>query len=195
MSNETTRGPRPEGGELNELMGLFDAPAYIRRARAVDDALAYLLGKARQVREEWLGMARLRLGVLHALAGDWSAVRPWLADDDQVQVLESLRVMLAPRLRLPPEPTRSPRALRHALKELLASLERFNVRWAEYLPKVDVTHVNELREGYNRHYVLEKSCALRSDRLAKLGFEPRAPLDLAELQRHLPLLPVPRTVL
>jgi hypothetical protein len=193
MTSEAAPRQTPEGNELNELLGLFDAPAYVRRARGVDEALAYVLGKARQVREEYLGMVRLHLGVLYALAGDWSALRPWLADDDQAEVLESLRVTLAPRLRLPPPPTRSRRAIRRALKELLASLERFNSRWADHLRKVDLALVNEARDGYNRYYVLEKACAMRNDLLAKQHFVPLALMDLAELERHLPLLPVPRT--
>jgi hypothetical protein len=193
--NEPVPAVTPEGSELNELLSLYDVPAYVRRGRGVEEALAYLLGQARQIREEWLGMVRLRLGVLHALAGDWSAVRPWLAGDAEVAVLESLHATLSPRLRLPPARSRSRRALQRALRELLSSLERFNARWADYLPKIDVTVVNELREGYNRYYVLEKTCAVRSDILARRGFEPLQPLDVAELERHLPLLPVPRTVL
>ena len=52
--------------------------------------------------------------------------------------------------------------------------------------------VNDKRDGYNRYYVLEKACALRSDTLARLGFSPLPPMDLAELRAHLPPLPVPR---
>jgi hypothetical protein len=194
MSHERTPHTTPDG-ELNELIGLFDAPAYVRRARGVEEALAYLLGQARRVREQWLLMVRLRLGVLHALVGgDWSVLRPWLADEHQFGVLESLRVELAPRLRLPPPPTRSRRALRKALKELLGSLERFNARWMDHLRLVDLSTVNEVREGYNRYYVLEKACAMRSDVLARRGFVPLPPLDLVELEQHLPLLPLPRTL-
>src|SRR5688500_4232366 len=104
--------PDDDGIDMQMLAGLFDAPAYVRRAR-----------------DEWLSMARLRVGLLHALAGDWQAVRPWLADDEQLGVLEQLHKELSPKLRLPPEPTRSPRALRRALQELIESLQRFNARW------------------------------------------------------------------
>ncbi len=194
MSIDRTPSSTPDDAELKELIGLFDAPAYVRRARGVEEALEYLLARARVQREEWLGMVRLRLGTLHALAGDWSAVRPYLADDEQVRVLQGLYESLAPRLRVPPEPTRSRRALRRALAELLASLERFNRRWAEHLGKIDLSPVNELREGYNRYYVIEKACAIRNDVLAKRGFEPLPPLDRAEVERRLPLLPVPRTL-
>ena len=180
-----------DGVDLKMLSSLFDAPAYVRRARNVEQALEHVLGKARAVRHEWLEMPRLRLGVLRALAGEWSALRAWLADDEQLAVLERLHEDLAPRLRLPPAPTRSPRALRRALSELIASLERFNARWLEHLRKIDLSQVNQLREGYNRYYLLEKVCAVRNDAVARAGFAPLSPLDLADLLRHLPPLPVP----
>jgi hypothetical protein len=181
-----------EGIDMRLLGGLFDAPAYVRRARNVEQALQHLIARAMAVREEWLGMARLRLGVLRALAGEWSVLRPWLADDEQLRVLESLHEQLSPKLRLPPEPTRSPRKLRRALAELVESLRRFNARWADYLGKIDVAVVNELREGYNRYYLLEKACAVRNEAVVRAGFAPLPPLDLAELRRHLPELPVPQ---
>jgi hypothetical protein len=182
----------PEGPEFQQLLASFDVPAFIRRARGVQEALGHLLARCRAQRDEWLKMTKLLVGRLHALAGDWSALRPLLADDEQFAVLESLRVILAPKLRVPPPPTTSVRVLRPTLRELVNSLERFNARWQPYLEQVDRTTINELREGYNRYYVLEKACALRSDRLARIGFEPMAPLTVAELAEHLPLLPVPR---
>lgn len=181
-----------DGRQFNELASLFDAPAYVRRGRAVEQELQFVVARCEQQRQEWLMMPRLQLGRLQALAGEWSGLSRHLADAEQVTVLESLWAMLQPKLRVPLEPTTSARKLRRALAELIESLERFNARWQGYLGKVDVRRVNELREDYNRYYVLEKACALRSDRLARLGYSPTTPLDLAELQRHLPLLPVPR---
>src|SRR5262245_44998508 len=191
MSDEVAE----EGMDVRMLKGLFDAAAYVRRARNVEAALEHVLGKARAVREEWLDMARMRIGVLYALTGDWAALRPWLADDEQTRVLAVLHEALAPKLRAPPEPTRSPRAQRGALRELLDSLERFNARWAEYVRKIDVTVVNQMREGYNRYYLLEKACAVRNEAVVRAGYAPLPPLDLAELQRLLPPLPVPATTL
>lgn len=185
-------GRDPDRRFENEIAGLFDAPAYIRRARGVDAALEQLLGRARVQRDEWLEMPRLRLGQLQALAGAWSALVAHLADRTQLEVLVSLEETLQPQLRLPLAPTTSARVLVAALDELIGSLERFNARWHDYLAKIDVTAVNRLRDGYNRYYVLEKACALRSDLLARQGFRPLPPLDVAELYRHLPLLPVPR---
>jgi hypothetical protein len=61
-----------------------------------------------------------------------------------------------------------------------------------FLANVDLTAVNELREGYNRYYVLEKECAVRSARIARQGFTPLPPLTHDELMSQFPLLPVPR---
>jgi hypothetical protein len=60
-----------------------------------------------------------------------------------------------------------------------------------FLHTVNVTPVNELRAAYNRYYLLEKECALRSVRLARQGFRRLEPLTVEELALLLPLLPVP----
>jgi hypothetical protein len=185
-------GAAPDRREINELLGLFDAPAYIRRARGMEQATRQLLDKYAALRDEWLDMVKMHLAMLRDLAGDWAALRPLLADQEQIDHLRRLNDALQPRLHDPLKPTTSRRALRRALRDLIASLERFNRRWGEQLAKIDLSAVNALREGYNRHYVLEKACALRSDVLARHGFTPLPPLGLAELEAALPLLPVPR---
>ncbi len=137
-------------------------------------------------------MVRTRLGQLAALAGDWEALRPALADDDQLDMLRRLHDELRPALRVPVAPTASARALRRSAAALCASIVRFNRRWQEYLGGVDLAPLNALREGYNRHYVLEKECAVRSARLAREGFRRLAPLTAGELAALFPPLPVPR---
>src|SRR5207248_8519725 len=128
---------------------------------------------------------------LQALAGDWMVLRPWLADDEQLQVLRDLEVLVQPRLRARIQPTSSPRMLRRALLELTASIERFNQRWQAYLPTVDRTTINDLRDGYNRYYLLEKECAVRSPRLARQGFRRLEPLTLEQLAELLARLAMP----
>jgi hypothetical protein len=178
--------------QLNELASLFDAPAYIRRARAVHEALVMLLDRCRGRREEWLLMPRIRLGTLRAQAGTFDALSPWLATPAEVAVLESLEARIEPRLRVRPERTDSPGVLRRGLGRLVESVNRFNARWSAYLGKLDLRPVNELRDKYNRYYVLEKACSLRSDVLARQGFVPMPPLGVEEVLGHLPLLPVPK---
>ncbi len=79
-----------------------------------------------------------------------------------------------------------------ALRELNESLESFNRRWRAFLEGVNLAHVNELREGYNRYYVLEKECALRSPFLARQGFVRMPPATVADIAALLPPLPIPR---
>jgi hypothetical protein len=185
-------GSDMDARQLNELASLFDAPAFIRRARAVHDALAMLLDRCRDQRERLLLMPRIRLGTLRAEAGSFDALLPWLAGSGEPAVLESLEERIAPRLRVTPGRTDSPGVLRRGLRRLVESLTRFNARWSAYVGKLDLRPVSELREKYNRYYVLEKACSLRSDLLARQGFVPMVPLSVGEVLGHLPLLAVPR---
>ncbi len=181
-----------ENRVFQQVVALHDAPAYVRRARQVQAAFDDVLARCQKQRDEWLRMVRTRLGLLRGLAGGWEALRPLLADDAQVDALRDLECALEPRLRVTVTPTSSARALRLALRELCDSLERFNRRWREYVAGLDLTHVNRLRDGYNRYYLLEKECAIRSARLANLGFRRLELLTHAEVAALLPTLPVPR---
>jgi hypothetical protein len=171
-----------------QVMSLYGPPAYVRRARAVEEALREVVERCRRKREEWLPMVRLHLGRLRALAGDWERLRPWLAGE-QIEALRGLHDDLAPQLRLPLEPTASARTLRRALRELAETLNVFNRRWQQHLHEVDLTRVNELRESYNRYYVLEKECVVRSPIIARAGFTPLPPATRDDVARLLPPLP------
>lgn len=191
----TTDDPPPVArDDAHELFKRFasqyDAPAYVRRARAVEDAFEQLLARCRHQRDDWLKLVRIRLGTLRMLASDWAVLRPQLADDEQVSVLEQLHAELQPRLRIRVAATTSERAHRRSLKEIVESTARFNRRWSEHLPTVDLGHVNALRDGYNRYYLLEKECAIRSPRLARQGYQRLEPVTTADLAALLPLLPV-----
>jgi hypothetical protein len=177
---------------FKDFQAQYAPPAYVRRAREVEAALEQLLGRCRKQRDEWLPMVRLHLGRLRALAGDWEALRPLLAGEDQLAVLRDMEAELQPRLRAPVERTSSARVLRWALGDLRESIHRFNRRWHAFLPTVDLAPVNELRDGYNRFYLLEKECAVRSPRLARQGFQRLDPLTTVHLAALLPPLPVPR---
>lgn len=186
--------PLREDGRLDmqRVVAFYDAPAYVRRARAVEGALEAILQRCGQQRAEWLELVKVRLGQLYALAGSWAPLRPWMADVAQLHLLERLHAELAPRLRCPVERTSSTRILRRALREVGESIERFNLRWQAYLAKVDLTEVNELRANYNRYYVFEKECAVHSARLAREGFAPLPPLTLDDLVTRWPPLEAPR---
>jgi hypothetical protein len=177
---------------LKAVLGHYDVPAYVRRARRVEDALEDLLCHCRCKRAEWLAMVRIRLGTLHGLAENWIRLRPYLADDHQCEILIELQRELAPELRIHVEATTSPRLLRRGLYELRESLERFNRRWREFLAQVDPSAVNEARDCYNRYYVLEKECAVRSPVAARHGFRRLEPITRAQIAEWFPELPVPR---
>jgi hypothetical protein len=179
---------------VQRVLGLYDAPAFIRRAGRVQEALDHLLASCRRQRDQWLTMPRLHLGMLRDLAGDWHRLLPWLIDEEQVVLLEELEIELAPRLRIRIEPTSSGRKLQRALWALRESLETFNRRWLDFLPSVDLTPVNEARNGYNCYYLLEKECAMRSARLARQGFKRLDFFTTSELMKLLPPLPIPELI-
>src|SRR6266542_655077 len=170
---------------VKQFMAQGGAPAYVRRARETEGAFLEVVERCRQKREEWLPMVRLRLGMLYALAGDWLRLRPLLADG-HLEPLVRLHEELSPRLRVAVEPTSSVRTLRRALRELVESLETFNRRWQAFLPGVDLTWVNELRDGYNRYYVIEKECVVHSPHLARQHFHPLPPATVDDIAAALP---------
>src|SRR5262249_62350983 len=101
-------------------------------------------------------MVRIRLTMLIALANDWSALEPFLADYQQCLLLAELHQNLGPKpVAAVPQPP-SLRSLRGALHELCESLERFNLRWRSFLSKICLDGVNEERSAYNRYFLLEK---------------------------------------
>src|SRR5262249_2956140 len=172
---------REEDALFKSFVGHYDAPAYIRRARHVEEAFQALLANCAQKREKLLEFVKLRLGVLRALAGDWAALDGIVQSAEDIAVLRRLEAMLTPRLRVAVAATRSPGVLRRALTELIDSLERFNLRWSIFVSEVDLAHVNALRAGYNRYYVIEKEFAVRSARVARRGFVPLPDLTQAAL--------------
>ncbi|MCC6420125.1 MAG: hypothetical protein IT429_17965 [Gemmataceae bacterium] len=184
-------GSNDERRIVSQFIAYHGVPAYVRRAREVEEAFERLIERCERQREEWLPMVRLRLGTLHDLAGEWELLEPLLTDGD-LDALRQLHAALAPRLRVPVARTSSPRALRRAVRDLRESLEHFNRRWQTHLEGLNFAAIDELRDGYNRYYVVEKECAVRSPALARQGFRPLAPVTLAEVAARLPTLPVPR---
>jgi len=185
-------GREERDGVFQQLLAAYGQPAYVRRARGVQDALEKVLAQCRQRRDEWLLMPRIHLGVLRGLAGGrWEPLAPLLMPGEAA-VLEELHRLLEPRPRLPITPSDSLRKLAKALATLCEGLERFNARWLEFVPTVDLKRLNELREAYNRWYVLEKECAVRSVTTARAGFVPLEPMTPEGLLALLPPLPVPQ---
>src|SRR5436305_14443398 len=106
MEDVPILGSEDERHLVNRFLSYHGAPAYVRRAREVEEAFRALIERCRRQRDEWLGLVRIRLGTLHGLAGDWEQLRP-LLDEGQLEVLRKLHAELQPRLRLPVAPTSS----------------------------------------------------------------------------------------
>ena len=177
---------------FQKMLGYYDGPAFMRRAKQVEDAERLLHEQLTAKRLEGLAIVRLRVGQLRALAGDWHEVRPLLDDDGSLVVLESLHDALQPELRLAVAATRSRSVLRGALADLTVAIELFNQRWAKHVAQIDLAPINALRDGYNRNYLIEKECALRNSRVARLGFRRLEPLTTGELLAHYPLIALPQ---
>jgi hypothetical protein len=191
MDDIGSLGSQDDQQIIQRMTAYFDAPAFIRRIKRVEEADRLLQEQLTRQRGQRLAMVRLRVGQLAALAGDWAALGGVFASESDVADVRRLHDELQPRLRLPLEPTASARTLRAAAVELVEALELFNARWRRHIETLDLSFINQLRDGYNRHYLLEKECALGSSRVARLGFRPLDPVTAAELIGRFPPLAIP----
>ena len=176
---------------FGQFLGQYGGPAFARRARDVQFTYDALIDACRRQRDEWLTFVRLSLGTLFALAGSSSALAALVESDERLRILEALRDELQPSLRVPPSPTANVRTLRNALAELHDAIGRFNERWQTFIANLDLGNINQLRDRYNRFYLLEKECALGSSRLARQGFQKLQPLTPDDILKIMPLLPAP----
>lgn len=193
MSDELAIPSRTDNFEqFRQVLVEHGGPAFLRRAAEVNAAYERLLDVCRKERRELLTMVELRLATLHALAGRWDVVQALLENDAQLEALRDLYEELTPQLRCDTSPTKSASMLRQALAELIVSIETFNRRWIKHVRSLDFGDINKLREGYNRYYVLEKECAVRSGKLARQGFRPLEMMESEHILAVLPLLRVPR---
>jgi hypothetical protein len=190
MNDVPIPGKDDEGQIFRQIVGHYDAPAYIRRARAVEESFRSLIEHVRRQREELLKFVRLHLATLKAQAGTWEAL-DGVATVETRERLERWFDELRPTLRVPVEQATSPRVLDRTLNELRQSVERFNRRWRQIVDEINWAVINQVREDYNRYYLLEKECALRSTRLARIGFQRLAPLGPTDVLVELPYLCLP----
>ncbi|MBM4072943.1 MAG: hypothetical protein FJ271_29055 [Planctomycetes bacterium] len=162
---------------FKQIVAHYDVPAFARRARRVEEAHAELLERCRAQREEWLEVVRLRVQHL-CTSGN--------TDEELCELAAALGVPLSAA-----GATNGQRQSQRARAALVDSIERFNRRWTKFLDSLDLGPLNRLREDYNRYYLLEKECALRSARLARVGFVPLRPIGRHDLAAQFPILLVP----
>jgi len=177
---------------FQQIIAGFDTPAFLRRAKRVEDAWQQLVQQCGMRRHEWLELPKLRLAMLAALSGGWDVIGRWLADPREAQYLRELFDQWRPQLRVAVASTTSARRLHLALQQMNGSFTRFNRRWEQFLLEMDLSEINRLRAGYNQYYVLEKECMLRSAKVAREGFRPLPPVTAADLFEAFPLLRIPQ---
>jgi hypothetical protein len=172
--------------EMKELLGLFDVPAFARRGQDLEYALARLHVRCRRERLGMLEMVRLRLRQWSGAAtgpDDWRTT--FAAPIDRLWPLCDAE---PPAWADRPAPARRRRAI---ARDLVASVERFNRRWARFLDGLNLEPANRRIDQYNRYYILEKECCLGSARLAARHFVSRERLTREGLLDQYPTLPVP----
>jgi len=172
----------PERLMFGYIAGRYGPPAFVRRQQCVDAAWQVVLNDCRAEYERLLKPVRGQILVVAAALG--------LPIDAEFEPANALTVIFKVAKTRWHGSHQMPRRARIEMDRLVASVHRFNRRWVEFVETVDLKEVNRLRDGYNRYYVLEKECALRSERLARLGFEPLRPATHAELFDRYVKLPV-----
>ena len=192
MEGDPLLAPDEDQKRFASLISCFDAPASIRRGRAVEAAVEMVHAQCQRQRDEWLRIPRLHLGQLQALAGTWDRVAPFLVVPQDTERLREVHDELAPKLRFGLAATNSDRILRRHLHMTLETLDRFNRRFEAFVSKLDLSGVNQQITDYNRHYVFEKECIVRSQRIARHGFVALAPMTAQRILEKFPLLPTPR---
>jgi hypothetical protein len=172
--------------EINQLIGLFDLPAFARRGQDLEYSLRRVHERCRRERNAMLDMVRVRLRQwAGAATGPDASTAVFASSLDSLWTLSEAE---APAWARHPAPPRRQRAI--AL-DLISSTTRFNRRWSHFLDEFGLDHVNQLIDKYNRYYLLEKECCLGSARLAARFFTPQVPLTRATLLAEYPPLPVP----
>lgn len=173
--------------ELRQMLGFFDVPAFARRGQDLELALERLHARLRRERSEMLEMVRLRL-------------RQWSAAVEGPDAWPS--AFAGPLANLWPltgaeEPAvwgtavAPPRRRRAIARDLIASVGRFNGRWEGRIGALNLDALNLMIDQYNRYYILEKECVLRSSRLAARHFTPHPHLTHDGLLTVYPPLPLP----
>lgn len=187
-------GMEQQSGSLEDpaaklVLGQYDAPAYIRRARNVESDLDELFIRCNSLRRQWLNQPERIYHELKAKAGQWDRLEKWVSRPEQFAYLLRLEGLLQPVLKYPPPVSRWFWGVGKSIEQLRLQIRQFNQAWEKHLKELDLNPLNRSREGYNRWYILEKECAMGSSALAGRGFEKLEPITHAELLAQFPLLP------
>ena len=195
MASAVTAGGKIPGGLEPEgvLAGAFPeeklawaaalgVPAFVRRANALEEAVATLHGGIRAERSRRLRFLHPAARVLEAARRAGAALPPGVA-----AALDA--IVEDPGFRPGPPPTAplSPRRVASGARRLRHRILDFNSRWCDYLAGVSLEKVRSLQIAYNRWYPLEREFALRG---VRMPFTPVPLLDREDIVRMHPGLPL-----
>ncbi|AGA27556.1 hypothetical protein [Singulisphaera acidiphila] len=172
--------------EINQLIGLFDLPAFARRGQDLEYSIKRTHERCQRERNAMLDMVRVRLRQwASAVTGPESSTAVFASPIESLWPLSGAENPVWARHPAPP------RRQRTIALDLISSAVRFNRRWSRFLDELGVDHLNHLIDQYNRYYLLEKECCLGSSRLAARFFIPQTPITRDTLIGEYPLLTVP----
>ncbi|WP_422926709.1 hypothetical protein [Singulisphaera sp. PoT] len=172
--------------EMQQVLGLFDVPAFARRGQELEQTLARIHEHCRRQRDSMLDMVRMRLRQWASVSDGPDAWRGVFTD-----TIEPLWALSTAEPPVWASRSSYRRRQMTVARDLIASVERFNRRWGGAVEKLNLERTNFLIAQYNRYYLFEKECILSSARLAARHFVPKPHLTLEELLRLYPLLPTP----
>jgi hypothetical protein len=190
QDNSEMTSVRSTEGEVKELMGLFDAPAFARRGRDMEWSLNRTLTTCKNQRLEMLEMLHCRLRMwANGVTGpdDWQ-----LAFTVPIAFLWTDSEAPEPvwKAKVPP----SRKVAISLAKSLTQSVDRFNQRWTKWLSQLQLDTLNKQIDHYNKYYLLEKECIVGSSRLAARLYKPTPRVDGDWLLTQFPLIVVPGMV-
>jgi hypothetical protein len=174
------------------LLGLGDRPAYLRRGMSVEDAEVRVVRKCEIARDEMLYAVRLRLRFWNRLLHDRPRIRARVseaASESAADIGAKVFGPGEPSVSVAP-PGWSIFAGRH-WRAFVTAVEEFNANWRRYLETMPLDDLYRVIDGYNRFYVLEKECAVRSARTALRGFVAKQKPTWKDFLERFPLLPIP----
>jgi hypothetical protein len=185
----------PFGGPSEDekaLLGLCEPPAFLRRGMRVDDAEARVDKQCETARLQMLFAVRLRLRSWNRLVHDHPAIRERMSLAAAESVAEIGRTAFLPReaIMIPGPAGWRFLAMRH-WRALVLAVEEFNANWKRFLEAFPLDDLHRVIDDYNRYYVLEKECAVRSFHTARRGFTPRKKTAVSDLLERFPPLPAP----
>lgn len=187
----------PFGGPSEDekaLLGLGDPPAFLRRGQSVADAENRVRRKCETAREEMLFAVKLRLRAWNRLVGDREFIRRSMSAE-AVSAIARLNesVFGADESTVSIEPTGWPVFAGRRWNAIVAAVEDFNRNWRRFIDAFQLDDLHRAIDGYNRYYVLEKECAVRSIHTARRGFTPRTKPKNDDLLDEFPPLIMPPT--